>query len=281
MRRLDPPTDDAAEVYRRCAQAVRRVAQRNRMLSVEPDIVAATEGYISAATFAVLHNIPQTNGVADTVSTKEMVSLYRTHMVRKDAVAREVYDRLMAAPRHKKCPLCGQRIVSTVDHHLPESLYPAFAVFPHNLIPACKDCNKEKGTATPVDADNQTVHPYFDDFESERWLYAVVCHSRPAALGFSVSPPEHWRESKKRRAVYHFTLLKLNELYAAHAAEELVNIRQSLADLYEKAGSEGVRRHLQSEATSRTAAHVNSWQTATYGALASDEWFCEGGFAET
>jgi len=281
MRRLARPTDDAAEVYRRCAEAVRSTVRRNRMLSVAPDVVVATEEYIDAATEAVLHEIPQTEGVGGTVSTQEMVSLYRTHMVRKDAVAREVYDRLMAAPSHRKCPLCGQRIVSTIDHHLPESLYPAFAVFPQNLIPACKDCNTEKGTATPVDAEHQTVHPYFDDFESERWLYADVCHGQPAALSFLVSPPEHWDETKKRRAVHHFTLLKLNELYAAHAAEELVNIRYGLSDLYEKAGSEGVRRHLQGEATSRAASQLNSWQTATYEAIASDDWFCDGGFAET
>ena len=278
MRRLNPPNNDAVEVYRRCAQAVRSAERRNRMLLIESDVKVAAENYINAATLAVLHELPQTEGVAKTVSTKEMVSLYQTHMVRKDAVCREVYDLLMAAPRHKKCPLCGQRVVSTIDHHLPESLYPTFALFPHNLIPACKDCNKEKGASMPTEAANQTIHPYFDDFESERWLYAFVLHRQPAAIKFLVSPPAHWDEIKKRRAEYHFKLLKLDELYAVHAAEELINIRYYLENLYSKAGSEGISNHLQDEAISRAAAYTNSWQTATYEVLANDNWFCEGGF---
>lgn len=281
MRRLAQPNEDASKVYRQCALAVRGNTKRSRMLSVETDVVAAAVAYAMAATGAALHQIPQTDGVAGTVTTQEMMSLYKTHMVRKNAVARGIYDRLMNSPPRKKCPLCGQRVVTTIDHHLPESLYPVFAVFALNLVPACSDCNKKKGTAAPGDANHQTAHPYFDDFESERWLYAKVCHGQPAALDFLVAPPEHWDEVKKRRATYHFTLLKLNELYVAHAAEELVNIRYRLIGLYKKAGSKGVHDHLQYEAESRADLHVNSWQTAAYEALAADSWFCDGGFAET
>lgn len=280
MRRLNPPIDDVAKVYRQCASSVRDNEKKNRMLLIEPEIAAASEEYITAATNAALNEIPLTEGVSNTVSTNEMVSLYKTHMVRKRAAAREVYDRLMSSPRYNKCPLCGQRVVSTLDHHLPESRYPTFAVFPHNLVPACKDCNKEKGTAIPTDIEKQTIHPYFDDFETERWLYASVSNTTPVVLSFFVSPPNHWSEIKQRRAAYHFNILKLNKLFTAHAAEELANIRYYLTELYRKTGKQGVRDHLQQVATSRSAVQMNSWQTATYEAIASDDWFCDGGFIE-
>jgi hypothetical protein len=280
MRRIQPPSESANYTYRLCAQSVRNAAERTRLLSVEADIVAAAEVYVEAAMEAGLHQIPQSPDVAGTVTKKEMIKLYENHMARKGAAARGVYDRLMSAPQHKRCPLCGQRVVSTLDHHLPESIYPTFSVFPHNLVPACKDCNKEKGAATPQDAGQQTMHPYFDDFETERWLYAGVVHTQPAAVQFFVRPPDHWEDIKKLRNINHFKLLKLDELYASHAAEELLNIRHGLIDLLINAGREGVRQHLQSEAESRSAAHVNSWQTATYEALAIDDWFCDGAFTQ-
>jgi hypothetical protein len=248
------------------------------LLSVRPDISTAAEAYVEAAMEALLYQIPPSPHVSGRVTKEEMIRLYKSHMARKGAAAREIYDRLMSAPQHKRCPLCGQRVVSTLDHHLPESIYPIFSVFPHNLVPTCKDCNKEKGTSTPQNAEQQTMHPYFDDFETERWLYAEVVHAQPAAIRFFVEPPAHWMEIKMQRTIHHFSLLKLDELYASHAAEELLNIRHGLIILLNSTGSDGVRQHLQREAESRAAIHVNSWQTAAYEALANDDWFCAGAF---
>lgn len=278
MHHLEQPSDGATETYRRCAEAVRSNDKRDRMLSAETEVSDAADMYMDAAQRSCLYEVPQENDVAGTVTKDEMRSLYKTHMSRKEGVAREVYDRLMTAPSHQRCPLCGQRQVSTLDHYLPKSTYPVFAVFPHNLVPACSKCNMDKGTATPSDAEHQLMHPYFDNCESDRWLYADVIQISPPGLNFSVRPPENWSIRKVRRADYHFDLLKLNELYAIHAAEELVNIQRSLTFLYESGGSEEIQKHLQREAESRANVHKNSWQTATYEALASDDWFCDGGF---
>jgi hypothetical protein len=279
MWRIEAPCESAGDTYRLCIQSTRDKAKRERLLSVENVINVAAESYLEAASEEALHRIGSSPDVVGVVSKGEMTELYNNQMVRKGTAARKVYDRLMSAPRHGRCPLCGQRVASTLDHYLPESIYPVFAVFPHNLVPACKDCNKEKGCAVPVDAGHQAIHPYFDDFETERWLYAEVIHTDPPAVQFFVRPPTHWSDVKKQRVKYHFNLLKLVELYASHAASEISSIRYGLINLSEDVGGEGVRRHLRSEAATRAAANVNSWQTALYEALASDHWFCEGGFA--
>ncbi len=280
MRRIEPPNttpvETATAIYRQCAQAVQSVEKTKRLLSAEPDIAAAAEKYVEAATRAALHEIVRSSAIAGIVTKKEMMSLYKTHMARKAGITREVYDHLMSAPRHKRCPLCGQRVVSTLDHHLPKSEYPAFSIFPHNLIPVCGDCNKNKHTALPKYPEFQTIHPYFDNFETERWLYGKVVQGEPVAIKFFVEAPVHWDEIKGKRAKHHFKILRLNELYASHAAEELTNIRHRLTCLYREAGIESVQQHLEYEAESKAAAHVNSWQTATYEALASDDWFFDG-----
>lgn len=91
-------------------------------------------------------------------------------------------------------------------------------------------------------------------------------------------PPPSWPAVWCERARYHFKVLHLAKLYASQAAQELVNIRHYLASLHKESGAEGVKRHLTEQATSREAAHPNSWQTATYKALSASTWFCNGGF---
>jgi hypothetical protein len=70
----------------------------------------------------------------------------------------------------------------------------------------------------------------------------------------------------------------LPELYAAQAAEEMLNIRFHLQRLFDVSGAPGVAAHLQEMATSRMGANPNSWQSAAYTAFAGSAWFCDGGF---
>ena len=169
--------------------------------------------------------------------------------------------------------------MSTLDHHLPKARYPALAVTPINLVPACADCNRAKTDSIAKTREEQSLHPYFDDVEDESWLEAEVVEGAPAALRFYVRPPDTWDELKIGRVRYHFRLFNLAALYASHAAEELVGIRYRLTTLLDCGGGAGaVREHLQEEAESRGAIKANSWQAAVYKALANCDWYCDGGF---
>lgn len=125
-----------------------------------------------------------------------------------------------------------------------------------------------------------TRHPYFEDADDARWLFATVQETNPAALVFHPEPPDHWDEVKAERIKWHFGTYKLAELYASHAAVELNDIKYGLQKMAEGNTPEAISEHLQSVAESRAAAHANSWRTATYEALAASEWFCSGGFAQ-
>lgn len=75
------------------------------------------------------------------------------------------------------CPYCGISKVSPygnrngvtlgyqIEHYLPKSKYPYFAISFYNLFPACKDCNEiqAKGVNSPLADDDRTqclMHPY-------------------------------------------------------------------------------------------------------------------------
>lgn len=278
MRKLQKPNDDPAAVFLTCISHVSDAGLKRRLTSVETDVAAAAEAFETAASNAALHTVPTHVNIRGVVSKDEMSDVYDLRMARTGTPGRPIYDKLLAAPANDRCPLCGQRTVSTLDHHLPKAHYPALAVVPSNLVPACFDCNKAKGHVLRLVAGEQTLHPYFDDVEGDRWLYAEVVQGPPAALRFFVRPPADWDLLKSQRVRFHFNVFKLANLYASHAAEELQNIRYSLTGLFAQAGLEAVRVHLAGESISRRAAHTNSWQTAMYNALEVSDWFCGGGF---
>jgi hypothetical protein len=127
--------------------------------------------------------------------------------------------------------------------------------------------------------EEETLHPYFDNIEDDPWLCARVIETQPAALAFYVEAPENWPDTLKSRVRHHFTMMKLAPLYGTHAAVELANIEFYLSELFQHRGADGVREHLEEQALSRYQAQVNSWQTATYQALAESDWLCNGGFS--
>ena len=276
MRKIAKPTDDPTTVFLTCISRVRDADLKARLTAVEPAVRAAAAAYEGAATTSVLHTlVPQ---VTDGVTQHEMSEVYEYRMVDRRSPGRPFYDAILALPPHGRCPLCRQRVVSTLDHHLPKLHHPALVVVPSNLVPCCGDCNHSKLAAVPGSEGEQTLHPYFDDFDDAVWLSAAVIETEPPAVRFFVEPPVTWTQLRAERVRHHFRLFELAPLYGSHAGEELVNIRFHLRRLSQAAGADGVRDHLAEMAESYTMANPNSWQQATYTALAESGWYCSGGF---
>jgi hypothetical protein len=277
MRKLSKPREVPAEVFTLCVTGVRDSGLRARFQRVTRDIQTASDAFEAAAVAGTLYTLEEQEDVAGLVTEKEMSGLYDSRMARLGAPGRGVYDRLMMLTR--VCPLCGHRTVSTLDHHLPRSKFPALAVTPANLVPACGDCNKKKLASSPKVAEEQTFHPYFDDFGQDPWLHAEVLEQSPPTIRFSVRPPGSWPAVWGARAQHHFQTFQLGRLYTVQASQELVNMRYHLMKLLEEAGAEEVRAHLREQAASREVANPNSWQTAMYKALSASDWFCSEGLA--
>lgn len=71
------------------------------------------------------------------------------------------------------CPMCGGFGNGTLDHYLPKDSYPEYSFFSKNLVPACS-CNSLRGTTVKgVASPSRAIHPYFDDFLSDRLYQAV------------------------------------------------------------------------------------------------------------
>jgi hypothetical protein len=150
-------------------------------------------------------------------------------------------------------------------------------VLPANLVPCCRDCNTAKGQRTPHSESEQTIHPYFDDFETDLWLAASILQTDPLSIQYFVQGPAGWGQEKMQRAAYHMQKLKVFERYSDVAAQELVEIKSMLVDLRQVGGSLLVQQHLQDTLDSRARPAKNSWSAALYAALAASPWFCDVG----
>lgn len=277
MRRLNRPPQTARATLELCRQSIQNEDLTDRLDLIADAVEAAEAAYVRNGDQQALFAIPQTLGVGGHVTVAEMKRVYKDTFA-KSVRTRNIYDQIKKLPPNDICPLCGQRTVSTLDHYLAQSLHSALAVAPINLIPACIDCNKAKLDAQPATAAEQTLHPYFDEADDGAWLYAVVEETTPAALRFFPDPPEEWSDLKRARLLNHFRKFGLGVLYASHSAAELNNIRYGLQRIAERGTVEDIRADLMRRAESAEAAHINSWQTAMYHALAESDWFCAGGF---
>jgi 5-methylcytosine-specific restriction endonuclease McrA len=246
--------------------------------SIVDDVANEAAVYAERAEDSELHLVPQASNVCGTVTKDEMVDVYEQRLAGKNGPGRHFYDAIKLLPRQGICPFCDHRPVSTLDHLLPKTFYPALSVAPDNLVGACADCNKAKLSFAPAAAEEVFVHPYFDDIETERWLAAQVVEGPVAAVVFRTQAIAAWPDELNERVRMQFKMLGLAPLYGAQAAREISDQAQLLETIHDSCGADGVREELRQQAKTREAARLNSWQAVTYRTLSESDWFCDGGF---
>ena len=275
MKKLLKPNDSALDVFTACIDKIRDANLKARLIACSQEVYDSSEEFNLKASNAQLHTILPKDNVAAVVTVKEMKDVYTNRMAKKLAPGRIYYDKLMSLPEHGRCPLCSQRVVSTLDHHLPKAHFPSLAVSPINLIPACQDCNKIKSEDKPKCSEEETLHPYYDDVEGFIWIKAKINESIPVAIEFYVDPPQGCSVILANRIKYHFKAFRLAALYASHAAEELASIEYIVRRVYEKGGSVELKNYLSEIAAGKKSVSLNSWQSALYSCLSENDWFCE------
>ena len=275
---VNEPNLNAQEVFIQCVRGIRNLELKGRLKRLLRRIGTASQRYRAAAEESRLHEIPPTTDIGN-VTGKELVDVYK-RMSKEGSSARHIYDEIKMSVPNNRCPLCGQRLVTTLDHFLPKAHYSLFSVAPINLVPACSDCNKTKNDIVLQSNTDAFLHPYFDDVDDLCWLNAEVVETTPAAVRFFVDAPPAWGVVLRERVQGHFSRLKLGVLYSTEAANEITNIRYRLGELHFAGTSAAVTTWLSEVGRSCENAQINGWRTATYRALANSNWFCDGGFRD-
>lgn len=176
--------------------------------------------------------------------------------------------------QQSSCAYCGINNPRTIEHYVPRSEHPEYAVCAYNLLPACDECNNTKGTQwrDPESGERRQLHFYYDAIpEDVRWLVARIEVDRGTPLAvFSLDLPESLEPALSRLIQAHYHSLKLLERYGG-CANGLLSELLSNVSCY-PLEREPLRRQL-NESARRLARKYgeNFWRVATLrGAAASD-----------
>jgi len=276
MRVIPKPNISPIRTFVRCYSSYRPVA-KNNFKSIAGFIATKSLDYDQKALSKSLYIFSIHDHVQGSISKKEMVKLYNDKMV-KHPTGRKVYDKLMSLAPLSRCPFCGVGRVKTLDHYLPETKFPTFSVLPYNLIASCRDCNTGKSTNYATTQNTQTLHPYYDDYTHEQWLYAKVLESVPVSIEFYVNPPSNWNQVDKDRVQEHFNSYELAERFSIEASNTLADLREEFI-LYKSTPSI-IQKELEKKARVYESRYKNSFETAMYQALYKSQWYCNGGYSQ-
>ncbi|NHZ41372.1 HNH endonuclease [Massilia aquatica] len=279
------PTDNGGDVYVLCVSSIDNLGLRANLISVTNKIGDMCTAYVQIATRGNLYQLPQDHSDKEatylgSARKKDFTNVYSNQMVAANKPGRAIYDRILGSAPGGKCPLCGFGQAKTLDHYLPKSKYPQFAVFPSNLVPACYECNVGKRNGVAIDRVGQSIHPYFDHLLiNEQWLFARVVPD-PFTIEFSVEPPRHWERDDGDRVRSHFSLMDLEKRFNTEATDELAAIHGIVKRNVLQYGftAQDIREDLLATAAERHAIQKNSWQTALYQALGNSDWYCREGY---
>ena len=173
MKKLKKPEFNVKNIVCDCAESIQNSDKRNRIINASDEIQIRSSEYDSLAENQLLSEIKEHDIVAGNITKSEMVELYDRKFVLHEKVRPKYYDKILVSTSGI-CPICCLGQVGNLDHYLPKSLYPTYAVTPYNLLPVCRDCNHDKRNQNFVNNYEATLHPYYDEVDSVIWLKAEM-----------------------------------------------------------------------------------------------------------
>ncbi len=272
MIKLDKPNMKQKDIIDACIGNLRKEPTLSNIKKSREFIERKSNTYNILGEKGELGEIPVHSKVLGGATKDDMVWIYDKKFVRDGG--KSYYNKIMKIPPFARCPFCGVRRVSTLDHYLAKTEYPTFAITPNNLIASCADCNKKKSNLVFKNREDELFHPYYDEFDDEIWLKSNVWLNNEILFEYYVQKPKSWTNEKYIRAKNHFEKLELNNLYISHAAEEFSESQYSLKRIYKTGGKDLVRVELLERIKEHRSNMKNTWRAALYeGLLNSKDFF--------
>jgi hypothetical protein len=178
--------------------------------------------------------------------------------------------------RRSACSYCGIGAPSTMDHYLPKSAFPEFAVMALNLLPCCYECNTMKGNVFIEGGKRTIFYLYADTIPEQPYLCADITYYAAAPVAsFRLHRHPEIDPSVFARIESHYARLSLLRRYGEMANDY---ISEAMSSARTHCGDPGnwhaITRYLAKE-HARLAARMgtNYWKAVLFKALASSNAF--------
>lgn len=216
---------DIVEIFNACCQGIKNSSNKTRINGYLNFYLFNTENYDRLASIGEYEKIKNLEkSICDLdfdekQLQEDFAKLYKNQLQRINGPARKYYDRIKKS--RERCPYCEKPRIEELDHFLPQATHAIFSIFPKNLIPCCKNCNKNKFTKI------LQLHPYYDNIHQYRWLFArIVDDKNGSTFRFYAEPPSNLDRDFRNKILKYFDDLKLAQVYAEDSISELVEAKE-------------------------------------------------------
>ena len=177
------------------------------------------------------------------------------------------------------CQYCTLGEAMTLDHYLPKSLFPEYAVLPINLVPCCYRCNNKRGSMWISESDKirTTINLYFDDLSKGQFLYCAINYENNIPkVSFFLQKDAAISDELFKVIEAHFSILSLYDRFQKKVNTEISEITRRLCKLkanhdFEK---EKLKAFLLDDVDTLAKTYgLNYWKRALRKALAESEDF--------
>lgn len=174
MKNLRPFNDDAFAAYEAAVQRKTNAIEKASLDNIKPLVRKSYIAYKEKFDINSLHLIVAN---AAFLPAKEVLqSLYGF----QNKVIRDIRENI----KHQQiltiqttCQNCTIDSVGTMDHVLPQSQFPEFAINAYNLFPCCSRCNEYKSKTEQRAGINQFLNLYLDNLPNAQYLYVDINES--------------------------------------------------------------------------------------------------------
>jgi 5-methylcytosine-specific restriction endonuclease McrA len=196
-------------------------------------------------------------------------TLQNLYSAAKDGDAQKPVLDLLRERTLQLCPFCGEDgTPNTLDHFLPKTAFPEFAILPHNLFPMCDICQGDKGTKTlTVDSLRLFMHPYFDAFVSTQLVDLVI--SLPFTTPtMSLVPAAHLNTDQAALVSRHLHELRMVERFYHFFRNQYIRLLRLIAKV--RLNGQNVHGAIDNFRFHEQLKSTNSWAHVFYAGVMSN-----------
>lgn len=265
MKKISYYRGDAVLFHSKVLKAKRNSAQdphyTGRMHALWNVSVAQFGEYDQRFVANTLERMSQKNLTGQDVEDFQRLYSYRDNMM-VDLRGKLSCD--YAGREYPFCPQCDIGETGTLDHILPQSVFPVLSDHPRNLIRCCHKCNGYKSSTWLENGKRKYLNLYIDEMPDVQMLFVTLgVDGTDITYEYYVDNPNGADADIYRMYGNTFMKLHLKERYEFLTNEEITNVKSSINNVQKifHASDDQLKEMIRQGAYDEQSKHgVNYWR---------------------
>lgn len=135
-----------------------KYCHKNKIATINDQLITAINEYEEKIQSNKLEELKTSNIFSDIQESLKTLYSYS---------CKELQEYKNKVIKSSLCPYCSLENHHTLDHYLPQSLFPQYSDEIHNLIPCCNACNEAKGNKYLLSGKRQIINLFIDILPKE------------------------------------------------------------------------------------------------------------------